>query len=314
MASLTDKKTTGLVFNIQKYSVHDGPGIRTIIFLKGCNLRCNWCSNPESQLLNKQLAYNPQKCLTVDECKHCIDICPRDAISVGDDRKIVVDFTNCDNCLKCAEACPANALNIYGYEISVEQALNTVEQDDIFYSRSGGGLTLSGGEPLNQPQFAIALLREAHRRRLNTCIETCGNVSWDVLKEASEHLDSMYFDVKSMNSDLHAQATGVGNEQILSNLQKLKDNFPDLPVTVRTPVIPGFNDDPESIQAIADFVKNMPNVKYELLAYHRMGTPKYAYIGRSYPLENVADLPDERIETLRELAKAQIVTENTTST
>lgn len=313
MSKLPDTKVTGLVFNIQKYSVHDGPGIRTIIFLKGCSLRCDWCSNPESQALHKQLAYNPQKCLTVDECKRCKDICPHKAISVGENRKIVVDFSNCDNCLICAEACPANALNVYGYEVSVEQALRRVEEDDAFYSRSGGGVTLSGGEPLYQSEFALALLREARKRRINTCIETCGNVPWEVLQEAASHLSSMYYDVKSMDSAMHAKATGVGNERILENLQKLKQAFPDLPVTLRTPVVPGFNDDPETIKAIADFIRGMPNVSYELLAYHRMGTPKYTYIGRTYPLEKLENLPDERINMLRELAKAKIARETTTS-
>lgn len=313
MSKLPDAKVTGLVFNIQKYSVHDGPGIRTIIFLKGCSLRCDWCSNPESQAIHKQLAYNPQKCLTVDECKRCSDICPHEAISVGEDRKIVVDFNNCDNCLICADACPANALNVYGYEVTVEHALRRVEEDDAFYSRSGGGVTLSGGEPLHQSEFALALLREARKRRINTCIETCGNIPWETLQNAAKHLNSIYYDVKTMDSAKHAKATGVGNERILSNLQQLKQEFPDLPVTVRTPIVPGFNDDPESVQAIAEFIKDMPNVRYELLAYHRMGTPKYNYIGRAYPLESVENLSEERINSLRELVKAQIAEETTTS-
>ncbi len=308
----TDSQQKGLVFNIQKYSVHDGPGIRTIIFLKGCSLRCDWCSNPESQALHRQLAYNPSKCLSVDNCQRCQDLCHKNAISVGEDRKVVIDFTLCDNCLKCADACPANALNVYGYEVTVNQALKRVEEDDIFYSRSGGGLTLSGGEPLYQSEFAIALLREARKRRINTCIETCGNVPWEVLEEAAKYLNSMYYDVKTMDPERHAQVTGVSNERILSNLQKLKQVYPDLPVTVRTPVIPGVNDDEESVKAIAEFVKDMPNVKYELLAYHRMGMPKYGYIGRTYPLEETENLSEGRIQELRALVNAQTA-EDTTS-
>lgn len=307
----TDSQVKGLVFNIQKYSVHDGPGIRTIIFLKGCSLRCDWCSNPESQALHRQLAYNSEKCLTVDHCKRCLDICPQNAISVGENLKVVVDFTRCDNCLKCAEACPANALNVYGYEVTVDQALRRVEEDDIFYARSGGGLTLSGGEPLYQSEFAIALLREARRRRINTCVETCGNVPWEVLGEAAKYLNSMYFDIKSLDTERHARGTGMGNERILGNLKRLKEEHPELLVTVRTPVIPGFNDDEEGLKAIAAFVRDMPNVKYELLAYHRMGTPKYGYIGRMYPLEGTENMSKERILALRELVKAEGAGEDT---
>ena len=266
-------------------------------------MRCQWCSNPESQSPERQLAYNPEKCLTADKCQRCQDLCPHDAISIGEGRKIKVDFTACDDCLLCAEACPANALNIYGYEVTVEQALKRVEEDDAFYSRSGGGLTLSGGEPLFQSEFALALLREAKKRRIDTCIETCGNVPWPVLKEAAANLNNVFFDLKCMDDEKHREVTGVSNKLILSNLKNLKQTYPDLEVMVRTPVITGINDTEADIAAIAEFIKGMPCVGYELLAYHRMGTPKYGYLGKKYLLDEVPNLPENRIEELYEVAR-----------
>ena len=301
-----DRLQKGIVFNIQKYSVHDGPGIRTLVFLKGCSLRCAWCSNPESQLPQKQLAYNPNKCLTVDECRRCQDICPQEALSVGPDRKIVVDMAACDDCLACAEACPSHALNVYGYEVTVDDALRRVEEDEIFYTRSGGGLTLSGGEPLFQPEFAISLLREARRRRIDTCIETCGNVPWPALREAAKHLNSIYYDLKCIDDAAHQKGTGASNGLILDNLVKLKEAYPDLPLKVRTPLIPGFNDSEEEIRGIVEFIKSMPATDYELLGYHRMGSPKYGYLGREYPMDGELVLNEQRLEELRALARSEL--------
>ena len=306
MNNTPDRLKKGIVFNIQKFSVHDGPGIRTIIFLKGCSLRCDWCSNPESQRLNRELAYNPNKCLTDQACGRCRDVCPRQALSVGDDGKMIWDASACDQCLLCAEACPNHALNVYGYEISVEDALRKVEEDEAFYSRSGGGVTLSGGEPLFQEEFALALLREARKRRIDTCIETCGNVPWEVLEEACKYLNSIYYDIKSVDKKAHIKHTGTSNELILGNLVRLKQTFPELPVRVRTPVIPGFNDSAEAIAGIVDFIKDMPNIDYELLAYHRMGSPKYGYLGRDYSLEGLGSLPRNRFDELRDFAASRL--------
>ncbi|HKK34058.1 MAG TPA: glycyl-radical enzyme activating protein [Desulfomicrobiaceae bacterium] len=303
---LPDKLQKGTVFNIQKYSVHDGPGIRTIIFLKGCSLKCEWCSNPESQFATPQLAYNPNKCLTVDECTRCEGVCPENALSVGEDRKIVWDADACTNCLLCADKCPTSALNVYGYEVTVDDALKRVEEDEAFYARSGGGLTMSGGEPLFQKEFALALLREARKRRINTCIETCGQVDWETLKEAAQYLNTIFFDLKSTDAKAHQKATGANNARILSNLSKLKALYPDLKIRVRTPVIPGFNDNEKAIGAIVDFIKDMPNTEYELLAYHRMGLPKYEYLGKPYPLAAVDNLDQETFARLREFAEKRL--------
>ena len=307
MSNTPDKLKKGIVFNIQKFSVHDGPGIRTIIFLKGCSLRCSWCSNPESQQSAPQLAYNSGKCLTLESCKRCENVCPRQAISAGDDGKVLWDTSLCDQCLICADVCPTHALNVYGYEISVDDALKRVEEDEAFYSRSGGGLTLSGGEPLLQADFALALLREARKHRIDTCIETCGSVPWEVLDQACGTLNSVYYDLKSMNKAEHIKYVGASNELILDNLVKLKQTYPDLLVRVRTPVIPGFNDSKEAIGDMVDFIRDMPNIDYELLAYHRMGSPKYGYLGLKYPLEDTGNLPDKKFDELRRFAASRMI-------
>ena len=300
MGSFEDRKATGTVFNIQKYSVHDGPGIRTIVFLKGCPLSCKWCSNPESQASHPQVAYNKGRCIG---CHRCMKACQQDAISINEDGTLKLDRSKCDVCktLDCAHACPAQGMIIYGEDKTVDQILKEVEKDAMFYARSGGGMTLSGGEPLMHASIALPLLREARHRRIKTAIETCGCIPWETLKEAAPFLNYVLFDVKQMDSAKHREGTGVGNELILSNLKKLITEFPNLHVQVRTPIIPGFNDSEEDIRAILDFLPRQDNVHYELLPYHRMGQPKYEYLGRRYELEG-AKLDEIKMERLKSLA------------
>lgn len=301
----TDREQTGTIFNIQKYSVHDGPGIRTIVFLKGCSLHCDWCSNPESQNPEPQVACNRDKCLGTDKCTRCDGICANGAFGFAENGKIARLTEKCQDCEACVEACPTDALFTYGYKTTVDEVLKKVEEDSVFYSRSGGGLTLSGGEPLFQKDFALALLREAKKRRLNTCIETCGQVPWAVLREAAPLLDTIMFDVKHMDTKKHAEGTGAGNETILSNLRKLREEFPDRKVIVRTPIIPDFNDTPEDIRAIAEFVREI-GAEHEVLQYHRMGSPKYAYLGLEYPMGDIEKLNDEAFAELKNIAAATI--------
>lgn len=302
MGSFEDNKTTGTIFNIQKYSVHDGPGIRTIVFLKGCPLSCAWCSNPESQSMKPQLAHNKGRCLTTEKCTRCLKACPNGAISEADDHHIQVDRAKCEGCesLACAHACPSKGLIIYGEQRNVKSILDAVEQDAVFYSRSGGGMTLSGGEPLFQRDFALALLREARRRRIKTAIETCGQVPWEVLREAAPNLNTVLFDIKTVDSEKHKKMTGVGNERILENLKNLLTEFPNLPVLVRTPIIPGFNDTDEDAAAIGRFLAGHANVSYEALPYHRLGTQKYEFLGIPYPLGDIA-LPKEKAERFQKM-------------
>ncbi|MHC1711299.1 MAG: glycyl-radical enzyme activating protein [Solidesulfovibrio sp.] len=291
----------GIVFNIQKYSVHDGPGIRTLVFLKGCTLACRWCSNPEALTPDPVLAYNPAKCIGIRECGHCLLSCTAGALTQSEDGKIVINRELCTDCMFCAKACPAQALTTYGRTMSVTEVLATVEADAMFYSRSGGGMTLSGGEPLMQHAFATALLAEARRRRINTAMETAGNVPLAWLTEACRHLNHLLYDIKSLDSDKHKAATSAPNSQILENLRQVRQLFPKLAITARTPVVPGFNDTEKDIRAIAAFVRTLPDVGHELLQYHRLAKPKYEYIDRDFTMGD-ATLGDAAFRLLRDAA------------
>lgn len=300
MTSDEIQNTTGWVFNIQKYSVHDGPGIRTVVFLKGCPLSCQWCSNPESQTFTPQLAYARTKCITLSECSHCAEVCTAGAITRGEDDKVDIDWQRCNHCLACTDVCPSSALSPYGEKMKVMDVIDQVESDASFYTRSGGGLTLSGGEPLAQPEFAIALLREAKHRYLKTAIETAGLVKREVFLEAAKYLNYILMDIKCIDPVKHKKFTGVDNTLILENFKALRDAFPKMQIRVRTPVVPGFNDTEEDIQAIVDFLKGH-DVDYEPLAYHRLGQQKYTNTGREYLLGDVS-LPQETFAALQQVA------------
>lgn len=293
-----------MVFNVQKYSVHDGPGIRTIVFLKGCSLSCRWCSNPESQQREPELAFNAGRCLGVSKCGHCIVACPYGSITLGEDDKLRIDRSHCTAChMPCADTCPAQGLLVYGKQRTVDDVLNVVEQDMAFYARSGGGLTLSGGEPLLQGEFAVALLREARARRIKTAVETCGMVSAETVRAAAEYLNYVLFDIKHMDSAEHEAQTGLSNRHILENFRILAEEFPDLPILARTPIIPGFNDSEQAVTAIAQFLKPYDRVEYEMLPYHRLGTQKYQFLDRPVPMGEVK-LDAEHMNRLQAVAQS----------
>jgi pyruvate formate lyase activating enzyme len=303
MSSHADRQKSGLVFNIQKYSVHDGPGIRTLVFFKGCPLACRWCSNPESQQKVPELAYNPGRCLSLNKCMRCLEVCMRNALVRKDDAFLRIERGLCAGChMPCAGACPAQALLVYGKERSVDEILAVVEQDEAFYARSGGGLTLSGGEPLFQGDFAAALLREARRRRFKTALETCGLASVALVREVAPFLNHVLFDIKSMDDSAHRARTGCSNGPILRNFSVLAQEFPGLPLLARTPVIPGFNDTAEDIAAIASFIAPYSQASYELLPYHRLGTQKYLFLDRTPPMGE-ATLDKSRMPGLQSVAE-----------
>jgi len=214
------------------------------------------------------------------------------AIGEDNENKAEISWDSCTNCLLCAEVCPSKALSVYGEEKTVAEVLNTVEQDSSFYSRSGGGMTLSGGEPMHQSQFAIAILKEARHRRIHTAMETCGYCAIEDLMTACEYLNFFLFDLKVLDPEVHKTVTGVSNKRILRNLKAIRNAYPELPILVRTPVIPGVNDSLEAIRKILDFITDFDNVSYEMLPYHRLGTPKYEFIGDTYPMTGETKLDD----------------------
>jgi pyruvate formate lyase activating enzyme len=305
----TDRTLRGCVFNIQNYSVHDGPGIRTIVFLKGCPLRCEWCCNPESQLLSPELAYNPQKCIGIEECIRCKDVCRQFAIGQSVQNKITINRDICSLCFECVEACPSKAIHVFGNSMSVAEVINIVEADSAFYARSGGGLTISGGEPLMQHEFTLALLIESRRRHIDATVETCGFAEWAILEEVGRHLKFILFDIKSMNDTKHRAFTGVSNELILYNFRKLRDTFPQLHILARVPLIPGLNDSEEEIAEILSFIKGMKNMSCELLPYHRIGRSKYEFLGRDYSMGDVK-LSDEKAQSLKDYVSAHFSSGN----
>ncbi|MBR3664884.1 MAG: glycyl-radical enzyme activating protein [Desulfovibrio sp.] len=295
-----DEDAKGIIFNIQKFSVHDGEGIRTLVFLKGCPLRCAWCSNPESQSGKPEHAFNPARCLTAQTCGRCLKACEHGALTLVNDM-IMFDIRKCVQCFACAKACPGEAQKIYGETKSVREILDLVERDQVFYARSGGGMTLSGGEALFQHEFTHALLRAAQKRHIDTAMETSAYAPYSHLAEACKHLNKLIMDIKCLDSAKHKAMTGVDNAQILENFARVCQDFPDLPILVRTPVIPGFNDTEDDIRAIRNIIPLKATIEYELLPYHRMGQPKYGYLCRRYPMEG-KELDKEKMKKLREIA------------
>jgi pyruvate formate lyase activating enzyme len=301
--TFTSHQNKGLVFNIQKFSLHDGEGIRTLVFLKGCPLSCTWCSNPEGQSFLPELAYNVEKCIGTAECTMCRDVCTKHALEEDENQKIKVLRNHCDNCGKCADACPSKALEMTGRVMSVDDVIKAVEEDGRFYVRSGGGITLSGGEPLSQPDFSYEILKTAKRRGLNTAMETSGLCSWEAFDSAVSYVDQLFFDIKSMDPLKHKDVTGVENEPILENYKKLCRVFPDLNITVRTPIIPGVNDSVSDIQAIRQFIKSTGKPSnYELLPYHQFGESKYHKLGKPYPMRGVKPPDEETMKRLKNTA------------
>lgn len=263
-------------------------------------MRCKWCCNPESQIATQEISYVQNQCIGEQACGFCRSLCPTQAISF--DGVAAIDFSKCKQCQVCAKVCPAQAIRIEGKQYTISELLNIAERDAVFYGHGNGGLTVSGGEPLSQGEFLIQLLRGAKQRRIHTAIETCGQADYNVLQEAAKYLDYILYDIKSMNTQKHVQYTGWDNTRILSNFEKLCEEYPALPKKVRTPIIPGFNDTVEDIQAILDFLKDKPNTSYEPLPYHSFGRGKYKALGRPYEMGDAALDPDvrEKILTLAE--------------
>ena len=290
----------GRIFSMQRFSIQDGPGIRTTVFVKGCPLRCAWCSNPESQNLDPEIMVRQQKCAG---CGDCVEACPKDAIELVDGVSCV-DRTLCDLCMECVEVCPTGALEVSGEEITVEEAVHESCQDEPFYKNSDGGVTLSGGEPLYQPEYALHFLRACKEQGLSTALDTCGYAPWEVLEGILEYTDLVLFDVKHLDPEMHRKGTGVSNDLIVSNLERTLDSG-RVRVWIRIPLIPGFNDSEEHARAVASLLAGKPVEKVSLLDYHEWGKPKYGFLGRDYPFEGEVGEEQERLERWKGILEAE---------
>jgi pyruvate formate lyase activating enzyme len=291
----------GVVFNIQHYSIHDGPGIRTTVFMNACPLRCLWCQNPESQTMQPQVFLLAEKCTG---CGTCVPACPNHAISIIDGIS-VTDRKLCKGCGKCAEVCPNEARSLMGKEMTAGEVFKDINSDAIFYKRSGGGITLSGGDPVGQPEFSIAILKLCKQAGLHTAIETSGYAKWEIFKQILEHVDMVLFDFKQMDSGDHKKCTGVPNELILENAKKIVHEL-HIPLAARIPLIPGYNDDFDNIAATAKFIKNEldKSIKVHILPYHKLGETKYERMETPEKIVKVEPPSEAHQEEIRKMFEA----------
>lgn len=275
---------TGMVFDIQKFSIHDGPGIRTTVFLKGCPLRCLWCHNPESQESGLEISLVPSKCIG---CGYCFKACPLNCHVIAPHGERVFNHARCRRCGVCAEKCYAGAIELIGREMSVEQVMADVERDRPFYETSGGGMTLSGGEPLFQFDFTRALLQEAKRRELHTCVETCGFAPFEQIEQLMPFVDLFLYDYKETDPERHREYTGVPREVIVENLIRL-DRL-GAKIILRCPIVPGLNARDDHFAGIAALANRFDNIReIHLMPYHPLGKSKSERIGKTAPLDEAA--------------------------
>lgn len=286
--------TSGWIFNIQRYSIQDGPGIRTTVFFSGCPLECLWCCNPESQTINPKLFYFESRCT---RCQHCVSVCPNGAISVHADGSIKTNRNLCNAYGTCVEACPNEARAISGELKTVYEVLEVVKKDSLFYRNSGGGVTASGGEPTSQPKFLLALFQACRRSGFHTCLDTCGYVSWEVLEHALEYTDLVLYDIKHMDPKRHIELTGVDNELILQNAGRVAKN--GIPLVIRVPLIPGCNDSKENMEALAKYAIKLGVREINLLPYHELGVNKYERLGMKYDLAATNSFQKNRAEAIK---------------
>ncbi len=293
---ISERKAT--IFNVQKYNMYDGPGVRTLIFFKGCPLRCKWCANPEGLDRKCQIMFKAGACVN---CGACVSVCPVGIheLTGSGEHKVRRDI-DCVGCGKCVEACNTKALSLVGETKSISELLDVVLEDKTFYEVSGGGVTLGGGEVTMQPEAATSLLQACKQEGVNTAIETCGYVKLENLLKIAEFVDTFLFDIKHMNSDRHYELTGVRNEIILENLQELLHRR--FNVKVRMPMLKGINDSEEEIRQVIEFLMPFKDSKnfqgIDLLPYHKLGVNKYEQLGKEYQIKDDPSLSEEDLDRI----------------
>jgi pyruvate formate lyase activating enzyme len=290
----------GVIFDIQRFSIHDGPGIRTTVFLKGCKLQCSWCHNPESIEAYPEIQMVTFRCIG---CGKCVDVCPFNARKKING-KIVYSRELCQRCGKCTDVCYAGATVWVGKIMTVKSIIDEVERDHVFYNRSGGGVTFSGGEPMLQKNFLKKLLEECKMRDIHTAVDTSGFIPWQSFKEMIDLVDLYLYDIKLIDEEKHRKFTGVSNNIILKNLYNLVNNHAN--IIIRIPVVRGVNDSIEEMEKIAMFIKNLNGVECtELLNFHQLGSGKYKSLGKEYLAEDIKPLSREEMKKLGELFSKQ---------
>jgi len=293
---------SGIIFDIQGFSLHDGPGCRTLVFLSGCPLRCGWCANPEGQLLRRRLMYHAQRCQAV--AYHCIEACPYGAIHVNPvgTPPLIFDRSLCDRCegMECVQACLHEALKIAGCAYTVDELMRILIRDQGFWGDQGG-VTFSGGEPLCQPEFILAVLERCRSAGIHTALETCAYMETPMLLEILPWTDWLFIDLKHIDSAVHQAKTGVGNELILHNIAAVAAAGWDGRLVIRVPVVPGFNDTLENFQAIAEFMKRLHLKEVNLLPFHRLGSSKYQQLGLDYAYSHISPPSKEIMQTAQRI-------------
>jgi pyruvate formate lyase activating enzyme len=286
---------SNLVTNIQGYSVHDGPGIRTVVFLKGCGLGCRWCSNPECISANPEVGFVKALCT---KCGKCERICPNEALVFEKDKFPQIDRERCNGCGSCVLACPYKALVLYGKEMNADEIYSAVSGDKMFYDSSGGGVTFSGGEALLQPRLVGAVFEKCHHAGISTCVETSGYAPVLNLEQVLAHTDYLLFDLKCMNSDKHLEYTGQPNDIILKNAGMAAESR--IETLFRMPLVPGVNDDLQNIKDTADFLHGLGKdfFRIELMPYHRLGKGKYASLDKTYHLPDIVSPEPTQLESV----------------
>lgn len=286
-----------MIFDVRRFSVNDGPGIRTAVFFKGCPLRCVWCHNPEGLEAEPELFWDERRCMTGTH--RCKVVCPKNALTrqTGGWK---LDGKQCDLCGECARRCPTGAFQIIGSRMAVDELMELILKDRVFYENSGGGVTFSGGEPLMQPEFLAEMITLCKRECLHTAVDTSGHASWNVIEPLLEGIDLFLYDLKLMNDAEHRKFTGISNKTVLDNLKMIAKAGKD--VQVRIPLIPGITDTDKNIFSIVEFLEKMPSLRQvSLLNFHKGGEQKYRRKGMAYAMNGVRPLVDEQICTIRTL-------------